>query len=247
MNFIPIIYENNEILVINKPAGMSVQGGEKISHPLDEELSKQVGYKIFLVHRLDRDTSGLMVVAKSSAAAAKWIKLIAGKQVKKEYKAICIGLPKGGKTGIITENIEKGGKEKSAFTEYRVEKTFFAEKKEGDGTSEKIPLSLIHLKLGTGRMHQIRIHLAKSGCPIAGDDKHGNFKVNKSLRKIAGVKILQLCSFKLSLSLEGKNKVFEIELPPHMQALLQNPAGNGSAGNDSECNNSGGNNSSGND
>ena len=60
-----IIYENEEIIVINKAAGVSVQGGAGIAHPLDEELSKQMGDKIYLVHRLDKKTSGLMVVAKT--------------------------------------------------------------------------------------------------------------------------------------------------------------------------------------
>lgn len=239
MNLIPIIYENNEILVINKPAGMSVQGGEKISHPLDEELSKQVGYKVFLVHRLDRDTAGLMIVAKSSAAASKWISQIGGKQVKKEYKAICVGSPKNGLTGKITDSVFKSGVEKTAFTEYQVEKTFFAEDVVENPTvdysaesspaealpqnseSEKIKLSLLHLKLGTGRMHQIRIHLAKIGCPIAGDDKHGNFKINKKLKKIAGIKNLMLCSFRLSIPLDGKIRTFQIELPDYMKKLCE--------------------------
>ena len=61
---------------INKSAGISVQGGKGITHPLDLELSMQLGYKIFLVHRLDKETAGLMIVAKSPKAAAKWINLI---------------------------------------------------------------------------------------------------------------------------------------------------------------------------
>lgn len=227
MNLIPIIYENDEILVINKSAGMSVQGGEKIAHPLDEELSKQLGYKIYLVHRLDRDTCGLMIVAKTSAAANKWIKLISGKQVKKEYKAICIGKPVKN-FGTITDSVEKAGVEKSAVTDYKLEKSFFVsdktenDKSENSEHTEKIELSLLHLKLGTGRMHQIRIHLAKIGCPIAGDDKHGNFKLNKKLKKIAKVKNLLLCSCKLSLPLENSTKVFEIELPEQFQTILAN-------------------------
>lgn len=216
MNLIPVLYENNDILVINKKSGMSVQGGEKIAHPLDEELSKQVGYKVHLVHRLDRDTSGLMVVAKSGAAAARWIQLIAGKQVQKEYEAICIGIPKGGASGTITDSISKAGVEKPAVTHYRVIKTF-----EVQSDSEKLTLSLIHLKLGTGRMHQIRIHLAKNGCPVAGDDQHGNFKLNKMLRKITGARLLMLASVRLSLPADGTVKTFEIELPPHMQNLLE--------------------------
>ena len=59
---IPIIYENEEIFIINKPAGLAVQGGEKIAHSLDNELAKQVGYKVFLVHRLDKETAGLQLV-----------------------------------------------------------------------------------------------------------------------------------------------------------------------------------------
>lgn len=91
MKNIQIVYENEEILLINKEAGMSVQGGAGIAHPLDEELSKQLGYKVFLVHRLDKETSGLMVVAKSAAAANKWIGLIAGRQVKKNIRLYVLG------------------------------------------------------------------------------------------------------------------------------------------------------------
>ncbi|MDD7450492.1 MAG: RluA family pseudouridine synthase [Treponema sp.] len=250
MNLIPIIYENEEIIVINKAAGMPVQGGEKIVHSLDRELSVQMGYKIYLVHRLDKDTSGLMIVAKSSAAANKWIKLISSHQVKKEYKAVCIGKPKSS-SGKIKENIEEFGVKKFAVTEYRLEKSFFVspKKKPADSSDsvenvsgkpleknqkiaaqseksgvlqngEKIELSLVHLKLETGRMHQIRIHLAKSGCPIAGDDKHGNFRLNKVLRKIAGVKSLLLCSFRLVLPLDEGKREFEIDLPSHIKKVL---------------------------
>ena len=94
------------------------------------------------------------------------------------------------------------------------------EKSGGLQNGEKIELSLVHLKLETGRMHQIRIHLAKSGCPIAGDDKHGNFRLNKVLRKIAGVKSLLLCSFRLVLPLDEGKREFEIDLPSHIKKVL---------------------------
>lgn len=64
MNELPIIFENDEILLINKRAGLAVQGGEKVSFPMDELLQKQLGYKIYPVHRLDKETSGILVVAK---------------------------------------------------------------------------------------------------------------------------------------------------------------------------------------
>ena len=206
MNDIPIIYQNSEIFIINKKAGMPVQGGEKIAHPLDAELAKQVGQKVYLVHRLDKDTSGLMIVAKTPAAASKWTKLIGSKQVQKEYIAICTGTINP-KKGEITEDIIQHGQSRRAVTHYQVEKEWQIER-EGE---QPVPMCQIRLLLETGRMHQIRIHLAKQGCPIAEDDQHGNFKINKVLRKVAGIKHLQLFSVKLTLPLEGSIKAFEID------------------------------------
>ena len=70
--------------------------------------------------------------------------------------------------------------------------------------------------LETGRMHQIRIHLAKNSCPIAGDDQHGNFKLNKQLKKSLGIKKLLLASVKLTVPMQSQNQVFEIPLPDYM-------------------------------
>ena len=185
---------------------MPVQGGEKIAHPLDEEFAKQVGQKVYLVHRLDKDTSGLMIVAKTPAAASKWTKLIGSKQVQKEYIAVCTGTINP-KRGEISEDIIQHGQSRRAVTHYKVEKEWQIER-EGEAP---VQMCQIRLQLETGRMHQIRIHLAKQGCPIAGDDQHGNFKMNKVLRKAAGIKHLQLFSVKLTLPLEGSIKTFEID------------------------------------
>ena len=231
MKEIPVLFEDDEIFVINKPAGVAVQGGEGIAHPLDEEFSKQVGFKVHLVHRLDKETCGLMVVAKNPKAASKWIELIASKQVKKEYTAVCFGEPlingKKQKTGTISGSvIKKNGKnerEQSAVTNFTVEEVktveipVFSDNPEEDA-SKLIPLtfSKIHLKLGTGRMHQIRIHLSSVGAPICGDDKHGNFKLNKLAKKHLKIKNLLLCSQKLTIpTAGGKTKTFEIDLPPY--------------------------------
>ncbi|MCI6809725.1 MAG: RluA family pseudouridine synthase [Spirochaetia bacterium] len=213
MNSIPVLYENEEILVINKPAGLAVQGGNGISHSLDKDFSQTLGYKIFLVHRLDRDTSGLMIVAKSAFAANKWTKLIGSKAAKKEYLALCAGTLKN-KSGVIKDDLIQHGESKSAVTYYNVEKqwnTSISPEYSQEITS--VPLSLIRLKLETGRMHQIRIHLAKQNCPIVGDDQHGNFKINKLLKKQLKVKRLMLASVKLTMPIDGKEMVFEIPLP----------------------------------
>lgn len=216
MNSIQIIYENDEIYVINKPSGLPVQGGEKITHSLDEDFAKQVGNKVYLVHRLDKETSGLMIVAKNPVSSNKWTKLISSKMVSKEYIAICVGSLKQ-KKGIIKENLVQHGEEKFAVTQYQVEKevefSYFDEK---DQIEKKLILSKIRLKLETGRMHQIRIHLAKQNCPIAGDDVHGNFKINKILKKQLKVKNLLLSSVRLSLP---DNMVFEIPLEKEMLIL----------------------------
>ena len=215
---IPIIYENDEILIINKPAGLAVQGGQGVAHSVDCDFSEQLGYKIFLVHRLDKDTSGLMVVAKNPLAAGKWTKLIGSKIVKKEYAALCAGkMPS--KSGIIKEDIVQHGESKAAVTHYQVEKEWTVPY-ENENEAGEIPLSLIKLQLETGRMHQIRIHLAKNGCPIAGDDQHGNFKMNKLLKKVCKIKRLQLAAVRLTIPLEGKERMFEIPVPFEINDIL---------------------------
>lgn len=206
MNGLTILYEDEEIFVISKNSGLAVQGGANIKHSIDADFADEIGQKIFLVHRLDKDTAGLMIVAKNPAAAAKWTKLISGKTVKKEYIAICAGTIEP-KKGIICEKIVQHGEEKKAVTNYEVEKEI---------ETECGKLSQIRLLLETGRMHQIRIHLAKNSCPIAGDDQHGNFKLNKQLKKTLGIKKLLLASVKLTVPLQSKNQVFEIPLPEYM-------------------------------
>lgn len=228
MNNIPIIYENEEIIIINKPSGVASQGGEGIAHPLDKELPIQLGYPVFLVHRLDKETSGLMILAKSAVFASKWTKLIFEKSVKKEYMALCIGKLQN-KNGSIKEDIYDKGVKKSATTFYEVVKEIEVPISSANAVTnavanavpqgEKITLSLLHLTLGTGRMHQLRIHLAHAGFPIAGDDKHGDFKTNKALKKSTGIKRLMLTALSLSLPVDGKNRTFEIPLPDYFNIL----------------------------
>ena len=207
MNGLTILYEDEEIFVISKNSGLAVQGGANIKHSIDVDFADEIGQKIFLVHRLDKDTAGLMIVAKNPAAAAKWTKLISGKTVKKEYIAICAGTIEP-KKGIICEKIVQHGEEKKAVTNYEVEKEI---------ETECGKLSQIRLLLETGRMHQIRIHLAKNSCPIAGDDQHGNFKLNKQLKKSLGIKKLLLASVKLTVPLQSQSQIFEIPLPDYMR------------------------------
>lgn len=221
MNQIPILYENSEIYIINKPSGVSVQGGAGVTHPLDEILAQQVGAKVFPVHRLDKDTAGILVVAKNHDSASKWTKLFSGKlkgksvEIKKEYIAFCIGkFPKS--AGTINAQIFEHGQNKNAVTNYKVEDTW---------NCNEIAVSKVRLLLETGRMHQIRIHLAKIGCPIVGDDKHGDFRMNKVLRKEFGAKNLMLAAVSLSLPIGGKQQTFAVQLPFHITIFQSKVSG----------------------
>lgn len=220
-----ILFENSEILLVNKPNGVSVQGGKGIFHPLDEELSKQLGYRIHLVHRLDKDTAGILIVAKNPAAASKWTKLISSKEVTKEYQAICTGIPlvqgREKMEGTLRDEIIAHGKSQSAELSYKVEGTFdLPLGQPQEGQAESVRLSRIRIVIKTGRMHQIRIQMAKAKAPLAGDDLHGDFKLNKKLRR-AGIKKLCLAATSLTIPLDGKERTFTIPLPDHMTFPLQ--------------------------
>lgn len=226
MNALPVVFENDEILLINKRAGLAVQGGARVSHPVDELLAEQTGRKVYPVHRLDKDTSGLLLVAKSSAAAAKWTALIASGSVRKQYTAICVGIPgeaAPGSSGVFRSDVGSGRERRSALTEYKILATAEAPPcaEAQDREAESVRLSLLELALGTGRTHQIRIHLAQSGCPVAADDKHGNFRVNKILRRAAGIRTLQLAATRLTLPIDGRARVFSVPLPEHMRSAAE--------------------------
>ena len=208
-----IVYENDEILIINKEAGVACQGGKDVKHPLDKELPLQTGYPVYLVHRLDKETSGLLIVAKSPFSAAKWTKLIEKKLVEKEYTAICLGRFSK-KEGTIRTDVIQHGDEKSAVTHFKV-----VSETEVTAGEESFILTTVKLLLETGRMHQIRIHLSKEGHPILGDDKHGSFKVNKLFKKELKVKNLLLCASRLTFPENGKSRRIEIDSPAFFRFL----------------------------
>ena len=209
MKPIEIIYQDDEIFVINKPSGLAVQGGQGVTHSVDRDFAEQVGFKVFLVHRLDKDTAGLMVVAKNPPAASKWIKLVGSGEVCKEYEAVCVGRITPEK-GVIRDSLVQHGDTRTAVTHYEVVKKWTVSIEDGE-----IPMEKLRMKLETGRMHQIRIHLAGQGCFIAGDDKHGDFKMNKLLKKVCGIKRLLLASVSLTIPTKNGKKTFAVALPDY--------------------------------
>jgi 23S rRNA pseudouridine955/2504/2580 synthase len=206
-----VIYEDDVCMVINKPSGLAVQGGMKAGLSLDHILAQKAALdKVespLLVHRLDRDTSGLVLVAKNKAAAAMFSRLLGGKSstgkaVIKRYLAICKGMPSR-QEGIIRIDLDVHGVVKKSETHYRLL----------SGTNEG-EFSLLELELGSGRMHQIRRHLALNGNPILGDDKYGDFKLNHSLRKSMKLRNLLLHAVRIVIPKTSDGFSLDVSAPP---------------------------------
>ena len=204
---IPIVYEDDEIILINKKSGLASQGGVGVGKSVDTELAAQIGQKVYLCHRLDKDTSGLLLCAKAPAAANKWSRLVGEKSVKKEYLALCFGQPKN-PSGKISLPIKEKGQSKNAVTYY--EKAQLSDFLREEAEASNLDVCLMKLTLATGRTHQIRIHLSQSELPIIGDDKYGDFKLNKAAKSLLGLKRLCLCAFRLTLPLASGQQTFEI-------------------------------------
>jgi 23S rRNA pseudouridine955/2504/2580 synthase len=186
-----VLYQDNDLLAINKPAGIAVHGGSGVSSGVIEQLRVELPSTRFveLVHRLDRETSGILLIAKKRAALLAMHKMLRAGEVDKYYLAIIKGIwPHAHRkislplnkylttNGERRVNVQEGGK--PAITEFTLIKKWK-------------DCSLLQAKLGTGRTHQIRVHLSFLGYPILGDNKYGDFLLNKSLRK-TGIKRLFL-------------------------------------------------------
>lgn len=213
MNKLEILFENSEIRIINKPSGLAVQGGQGITNSVDTILPSQVGEKIYLVHRLDKETAGLLITAKTPKDATKWTGLIGSKVVTKKYVALCFGSLKQ-KKGIFSDTLNEKGQQKQAITHYSVIETYKLQP--SANFMDISECSLIELTLETGRMHQIRKHLAIHQCPIIADDKYGDFKKNKIAQKNGKMKKLFLCAKELSFpSDNGKMEKISIDYPDY--------------------------------
>jgi 23S rRNA pseudouridine955/2504/2580 synthase len=209
MKGITILFEDDEILALNKPPGLAVQGGAGVGTSLDLILASERSPAPLLVHRLDKETSGIILAAKTRPAAARYGLFFREGRLEKKYLGICAGAG-GTEKGRVRTGLEIRGKPKAAETGYR----FLA-----GGTLEPGgACSLVELELATGRTHQIRRHLAGLGFPLLGDDKYGDFALNKSLKKTMGLRRLLLHAF--SLRLPG-GPLIRAPLPDHFTDFLK--------------------------
>ena len=226
-----IIYEDDALLVIDKPAGIAVHGGSGVSFGVIEQIrrARPEARYLELVHRLDKDTSGLLMIAKKRSALVKLHEAIRNDHPKKIYLALGVGklpndsfhvkLPLFKYTGAQGEKMVRVSEDgQSAHTIFRVLNRFSDDLLHQVGLSH---LTLVQATLKTGRTHQIRVHLQSQQCPIAGDERYGDYQANKRLQKL-GLKRMFLHAAELHLDhpLTGEPLHLKAELPQELAQFV---------------------------
>jgi 23S rRNA pseudouridine955/2504/2580 synthase len=208
-----IVFEDDSLIVVNKPAGMAVHEGKTVAKResllgMLESAYGDRGIKPRLVHRLDKDTSGLLAVAKDEPTAAELERAFASRAVEKAYLCLVAGrLPED--AGTIDFALPgREGKPVRALTRYRVLRRF------SDTT-------LVRVEIETGRLHQIRLHFAQLGHPVVMDDQHGDFGFNKRFRKQFGLKRQFLHAEKLKLNYAGRRREWTAPLAKDLEETLR--------------------------
>jgi 23S rRNA pseudouridine955/2504/2580 synthase len=219
-----VLHEDDELFVLNKPAGLAVQGGVRTRRHLDgllDALRERGDERPRLVHRLDRDTSGVLVVARSARAATRLTGLFREGRVRKLYWAVVKGVPHPA-SGLIDASLAKrrtgGGRETMRVVE------------DAEGHSARTRYTILQragtlaawlaLEPLTGRTHQIRAHCAHLGTPILGDGKYGGR--DAFLSGLPAAKRLHLHARAVRLSLaRGKCLIVTAPVPDHMRATFQ--------------------------
>ena len=226
-----IIYEDDALLVIDKPAGIAVHGGSGVSFGVIEQIrrARPEARYLELVHRLDKDTSGLLMIAKKRSALVKLHEAIRNDHPKKIYLALGVGklpndsfhvkLPLFKYTGAQGEKMVRVSEDgQSAHTIFRVLNRFSDDLLHQVGLSH---LTLVEATLKTGRTHQIRVHLQSQHCPIAGDERYGDYQANKRLQKL-GLKRMFLHAAELHLDhpLTGEKLILKAPLPQDLAQFV---------------------------
>jgi 23S rRNA pseudouridine955/2504/2580 synthase len=223
----PILYEDDALLAVNKPAGVAVHGGSGVSFGVIEQMRSARPQAKFLelVHRLDRETSGVLLLAKKRSALTVMHEIMREGNSDKRYYALVLGqwknarqhvklplhkfdTPQGEKRVMVRE----GGQE--SYTIFTLKKSWALQNNETG-------FSLLEAELKTGRTHQIRVHLTHLGFPIAGDDKYGDFVRNKALMK-QGLKRMFLHAHSIAFNhpLTGEPLSITAPLPKELQSFV---------------------------
>lgn len=210
-----IVFEDARLLAINKPSGLASHGGSGISFGVIEAMrALRPKDKLELVHRLDRDTSGLLVLAKKRSALTELQALLRedhGAGIRKRYLALLLGRMPDGVMSVdapLHVGLRQGGERhvqvnpagKPSMSHFRV-----LERRGGQSYCE--------VRIETGRTHQIRVHAQHIGHPVAGDDKYGDEAANKRLREQLGLKRLFLHASTLEFALDGGKAPYSLNAP----------------------------------
>ncbi|MCU7932597.1 MAG: 23S rRNA pseudouridine(955/2504/2580) synthase RluC [Candidatus Thiodiazotropha sp. (ex Codakia rugifera)] len=216
-----VVYEDDRLLVLNKPSGMAVHGGSGVSSGVIEafRLMRPDEKQLELVHRLDRDTSGCLLITKRRSTLRALHELIRENRVDKRYLALLSGSWRKGQQNVdmpLRKNTLQGGERvvrvdaegKPAQTRFKRLQRF----KEA---------TLVEVELITGRTHQIRVHSAWLGSPVLGDSKYGDAEANKRMREI-GLRRLFLHAHQISFRLPGEKRdlILQAPLPEALEDLL---------------------------
>jgi len=229
---VPVLFEDDHLVVVDKPAGLAVHGGSGIASGLIEQMraARPDARFLELVHRLDRDTSGVMLIAKKRAALVELHRQLRDGEVDKRYLVLVRGRWRDDKRRVrlpLHKFATKEGERRVRVDEeagQHAETTF---RKQAAWLDRDPPLALLEAELETGRTHQIRVHLTHLGFPLAGDDKYGDFAWNRTLSK-QGLKRMFLHAKELAFThpASGESMRFEAPLPRDLAKFLE-ALGNG--------------------
>ena len=218
----PLAHEDEALLIVDKPAGVAVHGGSGVSYGVIESLraSRPQAKYLELAHRLDRDTSGLLIVARKRGALVELHRMLREGEVEKVYLAVAKGGWEGGPRELresLHKYVDAKGERRVAVREdgMKAVTRVRALKKSAD-------FSLLEVRLLTGRTHQIRVHLAHAGHPVLGDGKYGDFELNSRLEK-EGVRRLFLHASRLAFVHPVTREKLELRspLPDEMKQFVE--------------------------
>ncbi len=225
----PVLMEDEAMMAIDKPAGVAVHGGSGVSFGVIEQLrrARPALANLELVHRLDRETSGVLLVAKKRSALKNLQDQFRDRETGKTYLALVLGLWPSNKKVIDSPLMKYTIPNGVGEGERRVK---VVDKDDPNGmrsiTLVRVartvgPYTLLEVTIKTGRTHQIRVHLASQGHPIAGDDKYGDFEHNKLLHKM-GLKRMFLHAWQLKFQHPQSHRPVSLQapLPPELKNFV---------------------------
>ena len=207
-----ILFEDEQLLILNKPAGMAVHGGSGVSQGVIEALraTRPEAHFLELVHRLDRDTSGCLIIAKRRSMLRALHEMMRNGTIEKHYLALVMGQWEGGKRAVdapLDRNLLRGGERL-----VRVARDGKPSRTKLKPVSIFNKASLMDISLDTGRTHQIRVHAAHIGHPLAGDQKYGDPSFNQEM-KACGLRRLFLHAHSLAFTRPGNDNELHISAP----------------------------------